>query len=328
MIQTAFTGDVILATPVIENLRLKLPGAQIDFLLRKGNEGLFRAHPYLAKVWTWEKKYRKYIHLFRLIRQIRSENYDLVINLQRYAASGLITVFSGAKRKAGFKKNPLSPFFTGAYPHRFGKDQKEIHEVERNLSLLGDMANYKRSRPVLYPSREDLRKVATCKEKPYITIAPASVWFTKQYPQDKWLEFLDSEELDSYTVYLTGGQEDQPLCNKLKYRSKHPGIKVLAGELTLLQTAALMKDSVMNYVNDSAPLHLGSAVNAPVTALFLSTGPQFGFGPLSDQSFVVETSEHLECKPCTNHGRKICPRGHFKCAYGINVDKLREKVPN
>jgi ADP-heptose:LPS heptosyltransferase len=45
-----------------------------------------------------------------------------------------------------------------------------------------------------------------------------------------------------------------------------------------------MKDAAMNYVNDSAPMHFASAVNAPVTAVYCSTIPAFGFGPLSDRS--------------------------------------------
>ena len=70
----------------------------------------------------------------------------------------------------------------------------------------------------------------------------------------------------------------------------------------------------MNYVNDSAPLHLASSMNAPVTAVFLSTIPQFGFTPLSDDSTVSETSLNLPCRPCGLHGKKACPEGHFRCA--------------
>jgi heptosyltransferase-2 len=75
-----------------------------------------------------------------------------------------------------------------------------------------------------------------------------------------------------------------------------------------------MKYAEMNYVNDSAPMHLASAVNAPVTAYFCSTIPEFGFGPLSENSTVVQTTEKLPCRPCGLHGKRKCPEGHFKCA--------------
>ena len=100
------------------------------------------------------------------------------------------------------------------------------------------------------------------------------------------------------------------------------------GNFNFLSSAALMQGAVMNYVNDSAPLHFASATNAPVTAIFCSTVPSFGFFPLSDQSFVVETTEKLECKPCGLHGWKECPLGHFKCAITIENQQLLNTLPH
>ena len=78
----------------------------------------------------------------------------------------------------------------------------------------------------------------------------------------------------------------------------------------------------MNYVNDSAPLHIASAMNAPVTAVFCSTVPSFGFGPLRENGRVVETPEDLDCRPCGLHGHRECPKGHFRCALGIEVFRV------
>ena len=103
------------------------------------------------------------------------------------------------------------------------------------------------------------------------------------------------------------------LCEKIKISSQHQNIINLAGKLSLLQSCALIKDAQMTYVNDSAPLHLASSVNAPVTAFFLSTIPAFGFGPLSDNSTIKEVL-NLKCRPCGLHGHKTCPQKHFKCS--------------
>ena len=80
-----------------------------------------------------------------------------------------------------------------------------------------------------------------------------------------------------------------------------------------------MESATRNYVNDSGPLHLASSVNAPVTAFFCSTTPNFGFGPLSENSAIVEV-ENLDCRPCGLHGHKTCPKGHFECAEKMNVN--------
>lgn len=101
----------------------------------------------------------------------------------------------------------------------------------------------------------------------------------------------------------------------------------LVGQLSFLSSAALMKGAVMNYVNDSAPMHFASAVNAPVTAVYCSTIPAFGYGPLSDESFIVETPIALYCRPCGLHGHAQCPEGHFNCAMQIHVEQLLKTLP-
>src|SRR5690606_18059010 len=95
----------------------------------------------------------------------------------------------------------------------------------------------------------------------------------------------------------------------------------LSGELSIMQSAALMSGAAMNYTNDSGPMHFASAMDAPVTAVYCSTHPCFGFGPLSGNCRVVQV-EDLYCKPCGLHGYPACPQGHFRCAHDININEL------
>lgn len=151
-------------------------------------------------------------------------------------------------------------------------------------------------------------------------MAPASVWFTKQLGEDKWIDLSNKVSKDT-TIYLLGAPGDAELCERIKSKSENKKIQILAGKLSLLQSCALMKDAKMNYVNDSAPLHLASSVNANVTAFFCSTVPSFGFGPLSDNSKVIEV-KNLDCRPCGLHGYKACPKGHFNCSNLIDVSAV------
>lgn len=145
-----------------------------------------------------------------------------------------------------------------------------------------------------------------------------------------------------YTVYLLGAKADFDLCSEILKALKSPfvlnevevsgdlgasRIQNLAGQLSYLESAALMSKAVMNYVNDSAPLHFASAMNAPVTAIFCSTVPAFGFGPLSDVSFIAETDIPLTCRPCGLHGYAKCPLGHFKCSV-IEAGELLKSIGN
>ena len=314
IIQTAFIGDVILATPIIEKLHQKYPTAQIDFLVRKGNETLFGHDDRLRQVLTWDKKKSKYRSLFNLLKTIRRNNYDVVINAHRFAATGWLTWWSGAKLKIGFDKNPFSSVYDIKVPHRI---EPGVHEVDRNISLIAKLTDSKRIRPSLRLG-SDSEIVSQLKEVTYLVMAPATVWFTKQYPEEKWLELIQQLNFEG-NIYLIGAPSDFALSDRIRKASGNDRVVNLCGKLSLLESAALMKDAAMNYVNDSAPLHLTSAVNAPVTVFYCSTIPDFGFGPLSDKSIIIETNESLSCRPCGLHGKKRCPEGHFQCGYGIEI---------
>jgi heptosyltransferase-2 len=317
IVQTAFIGDVILATGLIEKLHQFYPEAAIDFALRKGNESLLKNHPALREVHIWDKKGGKYKNLFRLIGKVRRRQYDLVVNVQRFANSGMLTALSGAREKVGFDKNPFSWAFTTKIPHRI---EEGVHETERNNDLIRELTDEQVKRPALYPSEEDFAKVTPYTDLPYVCMAPASVWFTKQYPKEKWIELIKALPFDG-NIFLLGAPGDLDLCNEIIKASGKSAVHNLCGKISLLQSAALMKSAIINYVNDSAPMHLASSVNANTCAIYCSTVPQFGFGPLSDFAAIVEVKEKLDCRPCGLHGYKACPKGHFKC--GLDIDTVQ-----
>jgi len=320
VIQTAFIGDVILATAVVEKLRKTFPDASIDFLLRKGNESLLKNHPHLREVLIWEKKKDKIKNLFKLISLVRSKKYDTVINIHRFASSGLITAFSGAVNKIGFDKNPWSFAFSHRIPHELDAG---LHEIDRNQKLIAAITDQSRELPCLYPSTSDYEAVKKFQTSNYLCIAPTSVWFTKQFPATQWITFIQSIAGRYDKIYLLGAPSDSQLCDSIKLESQSDRVINLAGQLSFLESAALMKGAAMNFVNDSAPMHLASAMNARVTAIFCSTIPAFGFGPLAEQSHIVQTQETLSCRPCGLHGHKECPQGHFKCATTITTEALQ-----
>lgn len=322
VIQTAFLGDVVLATPVIEKIHRFYPQAQIDFLLRKGNEGLLKGHPFLHEIIIWDKKQGKWKNVWKLVKRFRQTKYDYVINLQRFFTSGVIAGFSGGKQIIGFDKNPLSFLYSKKIRHHIAEEGEPVeHEVERNLDCIKAFTDDRYELPKLYPPQADWQATEQYKSQPYITIAPASIWFTKQYPKERWIELINHLP-QHYSIYLLGAPNDAALCNEIKESTTHSNVQSLTGKFSLLQSATLMKDAAMNYVNDSAPLHIASAMDAPVTVVFCSTVPRFGFGPSGTKGMVVEIDYKLHCRPCGLHGYKKCPEGHFKCAYDIKLKTL------
>jgi ADP-heptose:LPS heptosyltransferase len=347
IIQTAFLGDAVLVTSIVEKLHAFYPGAAIDLVVRKGNEGLFGAnnqrtissgtvapsgrppshsnphtHPFLHHLFIWDKRGGKTRNLFALIGELRNTDYDHIINCQRFFSTGLMTVLARGKEKIGYDKNPLSLLFSRTVKHAIGDGR---HEVDRLNDLIAHLTDEERPLPRLYPTPE-ARAVAerliaqhsTGKGR-YVCIAPASVWFTKQWPEAKWVELIRAIPQEQH-VFIIGAPGDSEMAQRIITASGR-GVD-LTRELRLLESAALMEGGAMNYVNDSAPLHIASAMNAPVTVVFCSTVPAFGFGPLRENGRVVETGEELDCRPCGLHGYTACPKGHFKCALGIEARSL------
>lgn len=325
VIQTAFIGDVVLSTALIESLHAKYPAAQIDMVVRKGNEALFAQHPFVRKVMVWDKQQKKYTNWLKVLQALRYEQYDVLVNVQRYAATGLWTALSKAKIKIGFNKNPFSFLFTHKVKHE--AMQPGLHEIQKNHALLKVLdEDIQLVKPSLYPSPSDFEKVKPLQSVPYICIAPASVWFTKQFPLAQWVQFLNGLDFEG-NVYIIGGPSDKSIGDQIMNAvSENAKIKNrvinVAGQFHFLSSAALQKNAVLNFVNDSAPMHFASAVNAPVVAIYCSTIPDFGYGPLSSQSFIVQTENALTCKPCGIHGKKACPLGHFNCAMTIQMQQL------
>ncbi len=314
IIQTAFIGDAILASCLVEKMHAEFPESSVSILVRKGNEGIYKDHPFLKDVLVWNKQSEKFRNLLKLLFQIRRNKYDLVINCHRYASSGFLAGFSGAKHTAGYKQTPFAYLFDYAPKHVIGDGR---HETERYHQLVSDFSSQDNFKPKIYPSAADEAFVKPYMHGNYVCIAPSSVWFTKQLPLNKWKELVILLP-PTHNLYILGAASDASLAEELIASSGRNNVVNLCGKLSLLQSAALMKNAVMNYVNDSAPLHLASATNAPVTAFFCSTVREFGFYPLSDTSKVVDAGA-MPCRPCGLHGFKACPKGHFDCGNKINI---------
>jgi heptosyltransferase-2 len=322
IIQTAFTGDVVLALPLAQRVRAEWPDAHIHFLVRKGNENLVEHHPDIDSVWIWDKKHHKTANLFRLIQELRQIPFALVLNCQRFFSTGFLSLSLKAKEKRGFAENPLSTFYSARYPHTRSSQgaSNALHEVDRNLSLLTGLMPTHREAPRLIPTEAEIQKVRSLLPPgQWVVMAPASVWFTKQWPQEKWVELIRNMPENMISV-LIGGPGDFSLCEEIR-KAGGKGIN-LCGKLTFRESAALMSLAHRTICNDSAPMHLASSVGGAVTGIFCSTIPEFGFYPLSPDSAILQETKDLSCRPCGLHGKKICPEGHFLCGTSIGVSEV------
>jgi heptosyltransferase-2 len=327
IIQTAFIGDVILTTPLIEVLKKEYPDTEIDFLTIPASKVLLDTNPKIREVIVFDKrgKDKGLRGLMQCANRLKQKNYDLCLTPHRSLRSALLSGNTRAKVRIGFNRSALKLAFT-----HIVKYESRYHEIERNLSLLSAIGLYKKIvYPAIYENAEDKKKVQSFFKTKNIendiifAVAPGSVWPTKRWPEAYYLEFCQILSSKGIQVILIGGAEDRELCNRIS--EKLSLVHNSAGYFSLRESYYLLKKCSGILTNDSAPLHLGMAAEIPVFAIFGPTVPEFGFAPFGAKSKIFEIN-NLKCRPCAIHGSKKCPIKTFDCMNNLQPANIANRV--
>jgi heptosyltransferase-2 len=329
VIHTAFIGDLILLTPLLDELRADPNTEWLGLLTTPACRDLFKDDPRLDEVILYDKKGRDrgLAGLSRMIRQLRNLQPDRVISPHRSLRSALLAWFSGAWERVGFSSATGSLCYT-----ELKQDNRALHEVDRNLALIGRASPAEPRMPTLHrdPAEEATARALLdgLELVMPVALAPASVWATKRWLPSYFGELseaiLDRSPAD---VVLLGGPADVDLCNHIAshvHGCHKSRIHMLAGKLGLRESYQLLRLCSLAVVNDSAPLHLAQAAGIPTFAVFGSTVPEFGFGPRGERDHVLQV--RLECVPCGRHGHRECPLGTLACMAELKPAMVLEKV--
>lgn len=331
VIQTAFLGDVILTLPLVAALKEFFASSSIDVLVVPRSANVLAGHPAIRRIIEFDKRGRDggLAGLWRLASELRREHYNLAVIPHRSLRSAALALLAGIPIRIGFATSSGRFIFTKRVPY-----DKDKHEIDRNLSLLSGIGitTYPVRPPALYPSGEDESVVAAFltsnfgkEPPPLVALAPGTVWNTKRWHKERFAELAQACVADGFGVVLLGGSEDGELCREVASLGGGSGIANAAGIMSLLQSAALIRRARLLVCNDSAPLHLATAVGTPIVAIFGATVPAFGFGPVGARDVVVET-RGLSCRPCTIHGGDACPIKTFECMERITTERVYWKM--
>lgn len=330
IIQTAYIGDVILTTPLIEVLSKYLPKLTIDFLAIPTSVNIIESNPKIRKMIVFDKKSqdRGLIGLLRLGRKIRNEKYDLCLTPHRSFRSAYLTTSSNAKIRVGFDRSVWKRAFSHVITYK-----NDSHEIERNLSLLSALGiKASIQKPVIYTTDNDIKHVhkilsgigVELKNRFFI-VAPGSVWPTKRWPEQYYIKFCQILEQKEIQPILIGSQEDAILCGRIASQCRNT--KSTAGLFSIRESYALIESTMGILTNDSSPLHLGMAAGVKVFAIFGPTVPAFGFAPFGKDAFIFEQTG-LNCRPCAIHGGKKCPIKTFDCMESLTPELIASEVIN
>lgn len=325
IIQTAFIGDVILVTSLIRALKDHFKNTKITVLTIPQNAAIL--HNQVDSVITFDKhdKRNRRENWEKTIKIVRDSKFDLALIPHRSFTSGWLASKAGIPNRIGFSRGTGSIFHTVKVRY-----EKNLYEGERNLRLLEPLyVKGSSGLPVLVPSDNDNQAVTSIHEKlnlkpgNYAVIAPGSIWVTKRWPESYYQELasilLEKAKLKTLII---GGAEDRSLGDKIALNKEFN----FSGKLTLLQSAALIRDSAFLIAGDSAPTHLATAVGSRQIIIFGSTSPKFGFAPKTDKAKIIEV-KNLWCRPCTGHGRKRCPLWtNLRCLREVSPESVFQYV--
>jgi heptosyltransferase-2 len=315
VIQTAFLGDVVLTTPLISLLAQRY--GPVDVVTTPAAASLLDNHPAVADVIRYDKNGadRGFKAFRRVGAGLRAGRYERVYLPHRSWRSALLALWSGASERIGFADSRAAVTYTARLPR-----PREGHMAERLLAL-AEAKPGDDSPPVsLGLAPTDLAAadawLADHGVGPdFVALAPGSVWATKRWPYYAEL----AAGLDRTSV-VVGGPDDAELGRAIVDAAGGRAVSA-AGALSLRGSAALIQRAAALVTNDSAPLHLATAVGTPIVAVFGPTVPEFGFGPRRPGDIVLGHDE-LPCRPCSYHGPPACPLGHHRCMRDLPVDSV------
>jgi len=327
IIRLSSIGDIVLTTPFICQVRKKFPQAQIDFLIRKDFEELLINNPSTDNLISYDIKTGKK-GLAKLRENLIKENYSYLFDLHNnfrsiYLRRGIKSQFENRIIKNKFTQSLLVFFKLDKYkniisiPERYLNVGKPfgVEDNGEGVEIFWNDEINKSTQDILAENKIE-------NNTDFYTIAPGAGLFTKKWPIEYFEKLVQNlQKNHKNKIVIVGSEEEQIEGNVL---SKFNDVVDLTGQLTLLQTAAIIKQSRGLISNDSGLMHISTAVKTPVLAIFGSTVEKFGFFPYRSKSIVVENKE-ITCRPCSHIGRKSCPEKHFKCMKELSPEYVYKK---
>jgi len=335
LVKLSAIGDVVHTLPLLEVLRKNFPEARIDWLVEEEASPMIEGHKEIDHVIvsfrkSWQKRFLSPRDLFavisevrRFVRELRSHEYDLVIDLHGLFKSGLLTGLARGRRKIGFtggKEGSILFLTDRPYPFDYNR-----HALERYLlaaEYLGcNMNSWRGDIPLRAEDRERIDRLLADRFSPddiLIAINPMARWGTKLWDEERFSRLAERlEEELSCKVIFTGSPSDRPVIERIIGGLNRPPLN-LAGGTTLRELAYLYTRCRLVVTTDTGPMHIAAAMGVPVVALFGPTAP-WRTGPYGKRHTVIR--KELECSPCF---RKKC--SHLSCMKSITVEEVFDTI--
>lgn len=325
IIQTAFIGDIILSVYLAEIIKYTNPMSNTCFVIPKKSFDFLKVIPSVNKVIVYDKRdlHKGIKGIITLTKILKEQSCELIFAPHKSLRTSLLTFLTKPKVSCGF----ANASFAFLYSHK-AEYFPFLHEIERVVALLSffddvKIPDYLPKITFNFSTKtlsfiEKLFSKYKLNNKKIISIAPTSVWKTKQWNSENFAFVAKELVRENYSVFIIGSLKEAPTCNEIASKSNSIS---LAGETDLETVLALISVSSLLISNDSSPTHFATLANTPSITIFGPTISEFGFYPRSTISRVIENKD-LKCRPCSIHGLNSCPLGHHNCMNKISPTEV------
>ncbi len=318
-------GDVIHALSVIGPIVTSYPKIEIHWLTKKDMAPIVSMDSRISKIIAFDKK-NGFFNLIELAYKLRKENYDLIYDAHSNLRSRVVSFILRPlfflsemklirRGKERWKRILLFKFGINLFPHPYRgmiSYQNPLKKIKispiENIKLNWTV-------PIEIKERNEKKILARFERKEdFIVLVPSAAWEMKRWPVEYWKKII--ELIDDKKIIVLGGPQDS-FCQELEaVDSKR--VFNLAGKLSLLESCAIIKESVFVISGDTGLLQVADIFQKDAVAIIGPTA--FGF-PTNKSVRVVEIN--LDCRPCTKDGSGVCTNIVFqKCLADISPEMV------
>lgn len=320
IIKPSALGDVIHGLTFLGAFKETYPACEVHWVVARGIHPILENHPLIHRLWILDRARWKRLWEFPDVPReiaafefgLRRERFDLVVDLQGLLRSGLIALGTGCERRVGFREaREGSPL---CYTHTI-EGGRDIHAIDRYLKVARALGCRVEAPQTVFPELPaDTRRRFHLPED-YIVVAPAAGGSSKIWPAER---FGEVARLLGIPAVVLAGRSDAALA--LRVEAASGGLaRSLAGETSLKEMAAIIRDARFLLSADTGPMHMAAALGVPVFAVFGPTSPR-RTGPYGTIHTVIR--KELSCSPC--YRRKPCRE--WACMMDLSARTVFETI--
>ncbi|MGC8644385.1 MAG: glycosyltransferase family 9 protein [Isosphaeraceae bacterium] len=322
IIKPSSLGDVVHSLPILPALRQRFPSSRISWVVNRAFRSLLERHPDLDRVIAYDRggagiSIRGVTATSRLCGNLLRDRYDLTIDLQGLLRSGLMTLATRAKVRVGMADAREGAGWS--YTHTVDASRLGLHAVERVqrvIRALGiDDAEPSFVLPIGVQEERWSREILEGVPRPRLVLNLGARWYTKRWPPEHFAEVARRAAAEfGAGLVVVGSADDRPLALTLARKLGPLPLLDLTGTTTLIQLAALARESELFLSNDTGPLHLAAAAGAAVVGIYTCTDPRLT-GPYGPRTSTVQS-----CVWCAPSFQKTCRR--LECFAELTPDRV------